>query len=110
MPVKMKGKYFLDILLTKTIIGNKILPGYLDKYLGKTGYNGQQTNNPVDPNRPNNLWESIPGDHGAHCPFYKNTMHWCPMFFIKENKWLVLAAACAAFAGVSVLKNKIVNN
>ena len=51
------------------IEGNKIAPGILDHYLGRTGYKSQQTNEPEDPNRPNNLWEPVPGDHGAHGTF-----------------------------------------
>lgn len=51
------------------IEGNKIAPGLLDYYLGQTGYNAQQTQEPEDPNRPNNLWEPVAGDHGAHGRF-----------------------------------------
>ncbi|MGA9527880.1 MAG: SDR family oxidoreductase [Terriglobales bacterium] len=51
------------------IVGNKIAPGLLDHYLGHTGFKSQQTNEPEDPNRPNNLWAPVPGDHGAHGTF-----------------------------------------
>lgn len=47
-------------------MGNKLAPGLLDRYLGKTGFDSQQTSEPEDPNRPNNLWEPLKGDHGAH--------------------------------------------
>lgn len=53
----------------EAIVGNKIAPGLLDRYLGRTGYDSQQTDQPEDPNRPNNLWEPVPGDHGAHGTF-----------------------------------------
>ncbi|NKE70763.1 SDR family oxidoreductase [Nitrospiraceae bacterium HYJII51-Mn-bac16s-1-B09] len=49
----------------KAIWGNKIIPGFLDWYLALKGYGGQQTGEPVDPNRPDNLWRPVPGDHGA---------------------------------------------
>lgn len=49
----------------KAIQGNKLLPGFTDWYLARFGYSGQQTETPVDPNRPNNLWNPVPGDHGA---------------------------------------------
>jgi NADP-dependent 3-hydroxy acid dehydrogenase YdfG len=51
------------------IVGNKIAPGMLDHYLGRTGYASQQTSQPEDPNRPDNLWRPVPGDHGAHGVF-----------------------------------------
>jgi NAD(P)-dependent dehydrogenase (short-subunit alcohol dehydrogenase family) len=51
------------------IVGNKVAPGILDHYLGRTGYASQQTSEPEDPNRPDNLWEPVAGDHGAHGTF-----------------------------------------
>jgi hypothetical protein len=51
------------------INGNKIAPGLGDHYLGRTGFKSQQTDEPADPNRPNNLWEPLPGDYGAHGAF-----------------------------------------
>jgi len=51
------------------IEGNKVAPGILDHYLGRTGYKSQQTGEPDDPKRPNNLWDPVPGDHGAHGTF-----------------------------------------
>lgn len=53
----------------KAIVGNMVIPGLLDHYLGKTGYKAQQTNEPVSPDRRNNLWKPVPGDHGAHGSF-----------------------------------------
>ena len=53
----------------EAIVGNKLAPGLLDHYLGKTGFDSQQTSEPEDPNRPNNLWEPLKGDHGAHGAF-----------------------------------------
>lgn len=51
------------------VLGNKLFPGWGDKYLGKTGYDSQMTDEPEDPNRPDNLWSPVPGDHGAHGTF-----------------------------------------
>src|SRR5256714_10908931 len=46
------------------IWGNKIASGLFDRYLAKTGYDAQQTDQPADPARPHNLWTPVPGDHG----------------------------------------------
>ncbi|MBV8694783.1 MAG: SDR family oxidoreductase [Ktedonobacteraceae bacterium] len=59
---------------TSTVIaiqGNKIAPGYGDHYLGRTGFQSQQTDQPEDPNRPNNLWGPVDEDrdYGAHGTF-----------------------------------------
>ena len=53
---------------TKAIVGNSFFPGYGDTYLADHGYE-QMTDEPEDPQRPHNLWEPLPGDHGAHGRF-----------------------------------------
>lgn len=55
---------------TATVIaGNKLLPGLGDRYLARTGFDSQMTDEPADPNRPDNLWAPLPGDRGAHGGF-----------------------------------------
>ncbi len=53
------------------IVGNKFAPGALDRYLGRTGYESQQTPEPDDPSRPDNLWAPLDAreDRGAHGAF-----------------------------------------
>jgi len=53
------------------IAGNKALPGVGDWYLSRTGYQAQQTGEPEDPDRPDNLWGPVDTtvDFGAHGRF-----------------------------------------
>lgn len=53
------------------IVGNKIAPSLLDKYLAKSGFKSQQTLEPEEPGRPDNLWTPVDEnkDHGAHGHF-----------------------------------------
>lgn len=53
----------------EAIIGNKIAPWYADIVLAKTGFDGQQTDEPADPNRKNNVWEPVGEDRGAYGDF-----------------------------------------
>jgi NAD(P)-dependent dehydrogenase (short-subunit alcohol dehydrogenase family) len=52
---------------TRTVLGDKVAPGALDKVLAEAGYSGQST----DRNRPDahNLYRPVPGDHGCHGSF-----------------------------------------
>jgi NAD(P)-dependent dehydrogenase (short-subunit alcohol dehydrogenase family) len=52
-----------------TIAGNKFAAGLGDHYLGHTGFDSQQSKEPADPGRPDNLFEPLPGDRGAHGRF-----------------------------------------
>lgn len=51
------------------IIGNKLFPRLGDLYLGKTGVNGQLTDEREAPDRPDNLYQPVDGDPGAHGRF-----------------------------------------
>ena len=78
----------------QVIVGNKIAPSLGDWYLAKTGYGSQQRNEPEDPGRPNNLWEPLEGDHGAHGVFDDRASSWSPQLWVDKNKyWLALAGA-----------------
>lgn len=64
-----RRELYVGMSTVEAIVGNKVAPGMLDRYLARTGFDSQQTSQPEDPNRPDNLWESLPGDHGAHGRF-----------------------------------------
>lgn len=82
-----------------TIVGNKLAPGYIDKYLAKKGYKKQMRPEPEDKGRADNLWEPAPGDPGAHGAFDNQAKSWSPEWWISKNKNLLLAAG-AGLAGL----------
>jgi hypothetical protein len=81
------------------IVGNKFIPGLLDRYLGRTGYASQQTSQPADPNAPNDLWEPVAGDHGAHGTFDSRAHAFCPELWTDEHRGL-LALGAAGLVGM----------
>ena len=81
----------------EAIVVNKFLPGLLDEYLGRTGYASQQTTELADPNRPDNLWEPVAGDHGAHGAFDSRAAASSPaLWTVTHRRWLGLALVGAA--------------
>jgi hypothetical protein len=64
-----RREIYVGMPSVKAILGNRLFPGLLDHYLARTGYKSQQTDEREDPNRPDNLYEPIAGDHGAHGRF-----------------------------------------
>ena len=52
-----------------TVWANKLAPGLVDRYLARTAFDAQQTNDPVEADRPVNLWEPLECDRGAHGDF-----------------------------------------
>ncbi|MGH2375076.1 MAG: SDR family oxidoreductase, partial [bacterium] len=64
-----RREVFVGFSAARAIYANKVIPGLLDHYLARTAYEGQQTDEPEDPNRPYNLWQPVAGDHSAHGAF-----------------------------------------
>ena len=53
----------------KAIVGDKLFPGLLDRYLARTGYEAQQTDEPEDPERAHNLYAPVSGGWAARGRF-----------------------------------------
>ncbi len=70
-----RREFWVGASTVGTLIGNAVAPALLDRYLARTGYSAQQTDNPRSPDVPTNLWEPVDGtkhrDFGAHGIFDK---------------------------------------
>jgi hypothetical protein len=64
-----RREYWVGLPTVGAIVGQRLVPGLLDLYLGRTGYRSQQTPEPADPTRPDNLDEPFPGDLGTRGGF-----------------------------------------
>ena len=96
-----RRELFVGISAVKAILGNKVIPGRLDRYLAHKAYAGQQTNEVRDPDQPCNLWTPVPGDHGAHGRFGDCARGSCPQLWAaKHREWLGVLAAAAAGLGL----------
>jgi NAD(P)-dependent dehydrogenase (short-subunit alcohol dehydrogenase family) len=92
----------------KAIEANKLAPGLLDRYLAETCYDSQQTDQPVSADRPSNLFEPVPGDHGAHGIFGQRARDcslalWATM----HRPWLALAGAGIASVAYAALLRRM---
>ena len=88
-----KREVFVGRSTVMAIYGQKFIPGLLDQYLGKTGYKSQQHDGAEDPNRPYNLWESVPGDYAAHGSFDARAQSFSPEMWLDRHAWIVLGSA-----------------
>lgn len=86
----------------KAIWGEKFVPGYIDHVLAKAGYDSQQYDGPISPDRQNNLWEPVAGDRGAHGDFDDRAQDSSWQLWLEMHRGPV-AAAAAGVAGVAAL-------
>lgn len=68
-----RREYWVGGSTVKAIVGQMLIPGLLDVYLGKTGYKSQQRKEPDSPDRPYNVWRPVSTTLAAHGPFDKQS-------------------------------------
>jgi len=92
-----RREYYVGFSTVKAVFGNKLAPSFADHYLARDGYDSQQHDGPENPNRPNNLWEPVSGDHGAHGTFDERASSFSMELWLEMNrKWLGAALGLLA--------------
>lgn len=87
-----RREWYASWSVLKAIFGNKIAPSYADHYLAKNGYESQQYDGWEDPHRPDNLFQPLPGDHGAHGSFDCRAKGWSSEAWAEEHTGVLGAA------------------
>lgn len=86
--------------------GNKFLPGLGDRYLAETGYESQQYDGSIDPDRPDNLWTPVDEDFGARGKFNERAKDDSWQLWADTHRgWLALAGAGLMGAALMLLGN-----
>jgi NAD(P)-dependent dehydrogenase (short-subunit alcohol dehydrogenase family) len=100
-----RKQYWVGGSTAATLLAQKFAAPVLDRYLARTGFASQQTDEKVSPGRPDNLWEAVdnpPGtDHGAHGAFDDRAHRHSTELWLSRHSRAVLAVTGAALgAGV----------
>ena len=80
----------------KAVLGNSLIPWYVDRYVARFGYEAQQTDDPLAADRPDNLFAPVPHDYGAHGRFDARARS-------SSTEWWIVKHRGAALAGVLAL-------
>jgi len=103
-----RREYWVGATTAATILADRVVPGLLDRYLGKTGFQSQQTDQPEDPNRPDNLWEPVDRDEdrGAHGRFDQRSHPRSLQWWATTHRGLVALAGAAAAGAVAFTRRR----
>ena len=91
-----RREYWVGGPTVMAIGGNKFAPALLDHYLASNGYESQQTSEPEDPNRANNLWEPVPGAYNAHGRFNQRACSFSPQLWLNKHRAVLALTALVA--------------
>ena len=59
-----RKEYWVGMSTVGTVLGQRLAPALLDRYLARTGYGSQQTGEPEEPARPDNLFHPLDDEPG----------------------------------------------
>ncbi len=91
----------------KAILANRIAPGLIDRYLAKTGYTGQLTDERSDPDAPGNLFDPVPGAYGAHGRFDGQARSGGWEVFTSRHRTAAWAAVLLGLVGLHLLARRL---
>jgi short-subunit dehydrogenase len=101
-----KREMWLGWSATKAIIGQRLIPGFLDRYLAKQAWDRQETSD-VPPGHPvkhdrDDVDAPLPGDRGAHGIFDARARSTSTKLWARMHRgWVAAGAGVLAFALVS---------
>jgi NAD(P)-dependent dehydrogenase (short-subunit alcohol dehydrogenase family) len=84
-----------------TILGDKLAPGLGDRYLARTAYEAQQTAEPVEEDRRDNLFEPVTGDWGSHGRFDAGAHPRSAQFWAAKHRRLLAVVGLTALGAVA---------
>lgn len=79
-----------------TIVGDRLSPALGDRYLARTGFESQQTSEPAEDDRRDNLFEPVPGDRGVPGRFDADAIPRSVQFWATKHRRLVAVLGLAA--------------
>jgi short-subunit dehydrogenase len=99
-----RREWYVGWPTVKAIVGNKLLPGLGDWYLGQIGYEAQQHDGAVSPNRRDNLHEPADErqDFGAHGNFDARARGFSWQLWASQNRGGLVAAGIAGLLGYAL--------
>jgi NAD(P)-dependent dehydrogenase (short-subunit alcohol dehydrogenase family) len=95
-----RRQYWVGASTAATLLANRVVPAVLDRYLARTGYAAQQTAQPAEPGRPDNLMQPVDGgsghDFGPHGAFDDRSHDRSPQLWMSQHAGVSAGAVAAA--------------
>ncbi len=91
-------------------LGEKVIPGLLDDYLADAAWKGAMLPEAADPEKRDNFWEPLPGDHGSHGPFDDLSHGFSLQLWATKNRSKLISGLLVAGMGLSALLLRNNNN
>ncbi|HKN99364.1 MAG TPA: SDR family oxidoreductase [Pseudonocardiaceae bacterium] len=102
-----RREYWVGGSTVLTLVANAVAPGLAERYLARTGYSSQQTDQPTPADQPANLWQPADGPsgqvYGAHGEFGDRSKRHSLQLWASQHHGTIAAGATALVAGAAAL-------
>ncbi len=99
-----RRQIYVGVPTVMNVLGERFAPWLLDIYLGRTGYSSQQTDQPLEPQGHDNLFEPIDEDRGAHGPFDDLAHAHSPQTWLSRHRGALSGSLAGAAAVLGAVK------
>jgi NAD(P)-dependent dehydrogenase (short-subunit alcohol dehydrogenase family) len=103
-----RREYWVGSTTMATLAANAVAPGLLDRYLARTGFSSQQTDQPAPAE--GNLWQPVDDqdghDYGAHGEFDDRSHRDDPQQWASQHHGVLVAAGAGLAAAAALLRRR----
>jgi NAD(P)-dependent dehydrogenase (short-subunit alcohol dehydrogenase family) len=93
--------------VAEAVLAEKIAPAIADRYLAAHGYDSQQTDAPLSPQRRDNLYQPLSGDHGAHGTFDARARRRSVGLWVSKHRAAIAGVGLAAMVGGGLITRAV---
>ncbi len=87
--VHPRREVWVGLPAVQAIMAQRFFPGVLDRLLARTAYEGQHTAERLSPDRKDNLYAPVAGDHGTNGRFRGVAVRWSAQSWANTHRWLI---------------------
>ena len=103
-----RRQIYVGMPTVMNVLGERLAPWLLDRYLARSGYKSQMTDHDLDPSGHDNLFEPVNEDRGARGPFDDMAHTVSPQYELSRHRAAVLlgVGAAAVGAGAAMVRSR----
>jgi hypothetical protein len=100
---QLPRELWVGLTSVRAIVGTMVMPGVLDKFMSRKGYDGQLSSEPERRDGVDNLFQHVPDGHATHGRFDEGARNYVPAFSAAAVRLgIAFIAALALIIAISI--------
>ena len=99
---EQRREVWVGLPAAQAILGTRLVPAFLDRWLAYRAYGGQRTERDLPPDYRDNLYTPLSEDHGAHGRFNERARPFSLHYWLNSHRGMAIAAALAGMLVIGI--------